>query len=71
MADAHLEMLLKSDLKFKQLVEKYGMPKAGPKSCTELEPGDVCMETDCVDGKKLVMTCDGSGGCTRYSEVSC
>ena len=71
MADAHLETLLKTDLKFKALVDKYGLPQAGPKSCTELNEGDVCMETLCRNGMKLVMRCDGSGGCTNYSEEPC
>jgi hypothetical protein len=71
MANAHLMKLTKSDPKFKKLVAKYGMPQTGPKSCTELNEGDVCMETECVNGKKIVMKCDASGGCTQYSEVAC
>ena len=67
---AHLTKLAKADPKFKALVNKYGTPR-GPKDCTELNPGDVCMVTDCVDGKRIVMRCDGSGGCTNYSEESC
>jgi hypothetical protein len=69
--EAHLVALMKSDRKFKRLIAKYGMPKAGPKDCTELNQGDVCMETKCFKGKKIVMKCDGSGGCTQYFEVPC
>jgi hypothetical protein len=68
---AHLMALTKTDTKFKSLVAKYGMPQPGPKSCTELNEGDICMETKCFNGKKIIMKCDGSGGCTQYSEVAC
>jgi len=58
------------DEKFKALVEKYGEPKAGPKTCDQLNEGDICMETDCYQGKKLVMKCKGRE-CVDYSEVNC
>lgn len=67
---SHLTRLAAADPKFKTLVAKYGRPR-GPKDCTELNPGDVCMVTDCVDGKRIVMRCDGTGGCTSYSEEAC
>lgn len=67
---SHLTRLAAADPKFKTLIAKYGMPR-GPKDCTELNPGDVCMVTDCVDGKRIVMRCDGTGGCTSYSEEAC
>jgi hypothetical protein len=66
----HVNRLIKSDTKFKALVKQYGKPRA-TKDCTELSKGDICMVTDCVDGKRIVMRCDGSGGCTDYSEESC
>lgn len=67
---AHLTKLVAKDANFKTLVAKYGMPR-GPKDCTELNPNDICMVTDCVDGKRIVMRCDGNGACTRYSEEPC
>jgi hypothetical protein len=71
MSTAHVTKLAKTDPKFKKLVTKYGMPQAGPKDCTELNENDVCMMTACNNGKRIVMRCDGSGGCTRYSEEPC
>jgi hypothetical protein len=67
---SHVTRLIKSDAKFKALIKQYGMPRAA-KDCTELNKGDICMVTDCVDGKRIVMRCDGSGGCTDYSEEPC
>ncbi len=67
---ANLTKLAKADRKFKALVSTYGVPRS-PRDCTELSPGDICMVTDCVNGKRIVMRCDGSGGCTKYSEEPC
>lgn len=66
----HLKKLAEADPHFKALVGKFGMPRA-TKDCSEMNPGDPCMVTDCVDGKRIVMKCDGSGGCTRYSVEEC
>jgi hypothetical protein len=66
----HLNELVKKDPKFKALVAKHGMPR-GPKDCTEMNPGDICMVSNCVDGKRIEMRCDGSGGCTDYKVVPC
>ena len=70
----HIEGLAKADPKLKRLVAKYGVPKPIAKAAfaaAAVRPGDICMETDCVDGKKIVMRRDNSGNCTEYSEVDC
>jgi len=65
----HLKALVKKDPEFKALVAKHGMPR-GPKDCTEMNPGDVCMVSNCVDGKRIEMRCKG-GACTDYKVVPC
>ena len=40
-------------------------------SCAAKRPGDLCSEGGCVDGKKLVMYCDNSNGCTHWVEMPC
>lgn len=70
MSKADVTRLIKTDSKFKALTKKYGLPRA-PKDCTELNKGDVCMVTDCVDGKRMVIKCNGSGGCDDYHEEDC
>jgi hypothetical protein len=67
---AFLTNLSKSDAKFKKLVGQYGLPEP-VSGASGKNPGDICMETDCVDGKKIVMRRDKSGDCTEYSEEDC
>lgn len=45
-------------------------PAAGVDCLTQPE-GTLCAETACVDGFKILMYCDGSGGCSRYFKVPC
>jgi hypothetical protein len=67
--DAQFQLLLQNP-EFKALVDKHGKPKPGPKTCDQLNDGDICMETDCNNGKKIVMKCRGNE-CVDYSEVDC
>ena len=71
MARDNIRELLETDREFKALVDKYGTPESVGKDCTELKPGEICMQTDCVDHKRIVMRCDGSGGCTVYALEDC
>ncbi len=34
-------------------------------------PGSYCNETPCIDGKKIVIYRDETGGCTKYVEMDC
>jgi hypothetical protein len=68
---AQMQQKIAADSTFKSLVDTYGQPKTSGGDCTTKQAGDICMESDCVNGKKIVMKCDGSGGCTDYEEVDC
>jgi hypothetical protein len=39
--------------------------------CDAQNPGDKCSETNCIDGYKIVLYCDESGGCSRAVKVRC
>ena len=66
-----MDALIASDGTFANLVQVHGTPVA-VKDCTvDGQPGDICMEGNCVNGKKLVMRCDNSNGCTVYDTVPC
>jgi hypothetical protein len=72
----HINALAAANPAFKALVAKYGVPKPMAGS-TALKPvvtesaNAICMETDCVDGKKIVMRRNSAGDCTEFSEVPC
>jgi hypothetical protein len=68
---AQMNAKIRNDLIFGTLVEALGRPVA-VKDCTkDGQPGDICMEGNCVNGKKLVMKCDESNGCTVYTVERC
>lgn len=48
-------------------MERLGVDR--PRVC-EVE-GEICMTGNCVNGKQIIMFCNGSGACTRYTEVDC
>jgi hypothetical protein len=69
---SHVTKLLQSDPEFKTLVAKYGRPRVrGRTSSLGFNPGDICMMTQCYQGKRIVMRRDNAGNCTRYSEEAC
>ena len=70
----HINALAKADPAFKRLIAKYGVPKPTVRQAhvaSVASAGAICMETDCVDGKKIVMRRDAAGDCTEFSEVPC
>ncbi len=70
----HINALAKANPAFKRLIAKYGAPKPTIKRAhiaSVASAGEICMETDCVDGKKIVMRRDAAGDCTEFSEVPC
>jgi len=70
----HINALAKADPAFKRLIAKYGMPKPTVMQAhvaSLANAGEICMETDCVDGKKIVMRRGATGDCTEFSEVPC
>lgn len=71
MTSAQMQELIGADPNFRSLVSIYGQPAVTGGDCSTKKPGDICMESDCVDGKKIVMRCDESGDCTVYEEVPC
>lgn len=72
LSDAELDALINSNMKFKRLVAIYGKPKpVGSCGDPDANPGDICMESNCVNGKKLVMRCDKTNGCTVHAEIPC
>jgi hypothetical protein len=68
---AQMQAKIESDNTFRGLVETYGHPAATGGDCSTKHAGDICMESDCVNGKKIVMKCNSSGGCTEYAVVPC
>ena len=70
----HVNALAKANPAFARLVAKYGMPKPTVKQAhiaSAASADEICMETDCVDGKKIVMRRNAAGDCTKFSEESC
>jgi hypothetical protein len=70
----HINALAKANPAFKRLVAKYGMPKPTVRQAHVAfvaRAGEICLETDCVDGKKFVVRRDAAGDCSDFSEVSC
>lgn len=66
-----LEAMAANDPKFAALVGVHGMPVAVVDCAAGGNAGGVCMEGNCVNGRKLVMLCDDANGCTRYTTVRC
>jgi hypothetical protein len=67
----HMLHLINTDKGFRSLVGTYGAPVYAQGDCSHASPGDICLETACVAGKKLVMKCDATKGCTEYEEMPC
>jgi hypothetical protein len=67
-----MNAMIATDRAFAALVQVHGVPVAVV-DCTAASsnPGDICMEGNCVNGKKLVMRCDQNNGCTVYDTVPC
>jgi hypothetical protein len=68
--DAAFKNLVESDSEFRSLVATYGVPKK-IKDCTELNEDDICMQTECYQGFRIVMKCNGNGACVKYSREEC
>jgi hypothetical protein len=68
--DAAFKALIETDAEFRDLVKTFGTPRKVA-DCSELKEDDVCMETVCYQGYRIVMKCNGSGGCVRYSREAC
>ena len=69
-SDAAFKALIENDAEFRDLVATFGTPQK-IKDCTELNEDDICMETKCYQGYRIVMKCNGNGGCVRYSREKC
>jgi hypothetical protein len=52
-------------------IARYGAQVVNPTDCSFKQPGDLCATYPCVNGKQLVVYCDGANGCTRYYECPC
>jgi hypothetical protein len=72
LTDAQIKDLMAANAQFRNLVHIYGKPRPVG-NCSEpgAKPGDICMEGNCVNGKKLVMMCNKTNGCTLHAEVPC
>lgn len=68
--DAPFKALVETNSAFRALVATYGVPHKVA-DCTELNEDDICMQTECYQGYRIVMRCNGSGGCVRYSREAC
>jgi hypothetical protein len=68
--DVTFKSLIENDAQFRSLVAKFGVPKKVA-DCTELNENDICMQTECYQGQRIVMRCNGAGACDRYSEEAC
>lgn len=72
LTDAQIDILINTNPHFRTLVATYGRPKeVGNCGDPASNPGDICMESDCVSGKKLIMRCNNSNGCTEHDEIPC
>lgn len=66
-----IDALIRVDPDFARLVQIYGRPTR-IKDCTiDGNPGDICMVGNCVNGKRLVLKCDDTFGCTIREEIPC
>ena len=52
------------------LLEKYGDPIAAS-DCSTLPPHHICKVYKCISGRRLVLKCNLSKGCTDPEEVRC
>jgi len=68
---AQMQEKIDADETFRGLVNIYGQPAPSGGDCSTKQPGDICMESDCVGGQKIIMKCDASGDCTEYHLVPC
>lgn len=66
-----LRSMLKKDLVFASLVDLHGEPVATVDCREGGHENEICMEGNCVNGKKLVMRCNKSNGCDRWDVVPC
>lgn len=69
MSKQELESFINSNNDFKALVDVYGQPKAIGGGCQN--EGVICMESNCVNHKKIQIKCNKSGGCDDYAVVDC
>lgn len=68
---AQMDVKIANDPTFAVLVHALGIPAAIVDCTAGGHQGEICMESNCVNGKKLVMKCDQSNGCTDYEVVRC
>jgi hypothetical protein len=66
-----MQQKINTDANFRNLVGTFGQPAATGGDCSTKQRGDICMESNCIGGQKIVMKCDASGGCTDYEVVPC
>jgi hypothetical protein len=71
LTQAEMDVKIANDATFAVLCHALGIPAAIKNCAAGGQPGDMCMESNCVNGKKLVMRCDQSNGCTVYEVVRC
>jgi hypothetical protein len=65
-----MDALINTNDHFRGLVAIYGRPKeVGRCGDPASNPGDICMESDPQNGKKLIMRCNNSNGCTEHDEI--
>jgi hypothetical protein len=72
LTDAQYQYLLDNCADARANAQKYGRPK-NVLDCGDANanPGDICMEGECENGKKLIMLCNNSNGCTVECYVPC
>jgi hypothetical protein len=68
--DATFKALIENDAQFRSLVATFGVPQKVA-DCTELNENDICMQTECSQGFRIVMRCNGNGACDRYAQEAC
>jgi hypothetical protein len=71
LTQAQMDVKIANDPTFATLVHALGLPVAIVDCAAGGRPGEICMESNCVNGKKLVMRCDQGHGCTVYEVVRC
>jgi hypothetical protein len=72
LTDAQFKYLMDNYRSFQRSVEQYGRPKY-VKSCNDPDanPGDICLEEACVDGKQRFHFCNRVNQCLIVRTVPC
>lgn len=72
LTEKQIAELKEKNEQFRRLTEQFGEPKSvsSPGDPTA-NPGDICMEGACIEGKMLVMFVDEHLNCSCSDTVSC